>query len=80
MDQEKGQMHAQRKDERRDATPAILAIVATVLGVAGTLFEDFGPGNGSRGSGNASMNTAAAVFRAGAIEILSEPPTGRSAS
>ena len=73
-------MHAQKKDERRDATPAILAIVATVLGVAGILFEDFGPGNGSRGSGNASMNTAAAVFRAGAIEIPSEPPAGRSAS
>jgi hypothetical protein len=80
MDQEKGQMHAQRKDERGDATPAIIAIVVAVLGMAGILFEDFGPGNSSRGSGNASMNTAAAVFRAGAIEIPSEPPAGRSAS
>ena len=73
-------MHAQRSDKRGDATPAIIAIVVAVLGTAGILFEDFGPGNGSRGSGNARMTTAAAVSRAGAIEIPSELPVGLSAS
>ena len=78
-EQEKGKMHAQIKNERGDATPAIIAIVVAVLGVAGILFEDFGPGNGSRGSGNARKFTAAAVSRAGAIEIPSKPPAGQSA-
>jgi hypothetical protein len=80
MDQEKAQMHAQRKAERGDATPAIIAIVVAVLGMAGILFEDFGPGNVSQDSGSARMITAAAVPRAGAIEIPSGPTAGRSAS
>jgi len=48
--------------------------------MAGILFNDFGPGNGWQDSGNARMITAAAVSRAGATEIPSEPPTGQSAS
>jgi hypothetical protein len=73
-------MHAQRKDRRGDATPVIAAVIVAVVGTAGILFNDFGPGNGSQGSGNARMITAAAVSRAGAIEIPSEPPAGQSAS
>jgi hypothetical protein len=73
-------MHAQRKDSRGDAIPAIIAMVVAVLGMAGILFEDFGSGNGSQDSGSARMITGAAVSRAGAIEIPSEPPAGQSAS
>jgi hypothetical protein len=80
MEQEKEQMHAQRKDNRGDAIPATIAIVVAVLGMAGILFEDFGPSNGSQNSGTARMITDAAAARAGAIEIPSEPPAGRSAS
>jgi hypothetical protein len=73
-------VYAQGKDRRGDAIPAIIAIVVAVLGMAGILFEDFGPSNGSEHSGTARMITDAAVSRAGAIEIPSEPPAGRSAS
>jgi hypothetical protein len=47
------------------------------VGTAGILFDDFGAGNDSHPSGNARMVTAAAVARAGAIEIPSEPPAGQ---
>jgi hypothetical protein len=73
-------MHAQGKDSRGDVIPAIVTVIVAVVGMAGILFSDFGPGNGSQGSGNARMITAAAVSRAGAIEIPSQPPAGRSAS
>ena len=69
-------MHAQRKVSRGDAIPVIIAIVVAVLGMAGILYEDFGPGNGSQDGGSARMVTDAAVSRAGAIEIPSEPPAG----
>jgi hypothetical protein len=41
---------------------------------------DFGPGSGSIDSRNVRMITAAAVARAGAIEIPPEPPAGRPAT
>jgi hypothetical protein len=66
-------MHDQRK---------VLMLVAAIVAVVGQtviLFNDFGPGNHSQGSGNAKMITAAAVSRAGAIEIPSQTPAGRSA-
>jgi hypothetical protein len=44
--------------------------------MAGILFNDFGPGNGSQDSGNARITAA----KAGAIEIPSEPSAGQSAS
>jgi hypothetical protein len=47
------------------------------VGTAGILFSDFGPDHDSQDSGNPRMVTAAAVARAGAIEIPSEPPTGQ---
>jgi hypothetical protein len=72
-------MHAQRKVRRGDSSiPVIVAAIVAVVGTAVILFNDFGPGNDSQGTGK--MITAAAVSRAGAIEIPSEPPAGRSVS
>jgi hypothetical protein len=52
---------------------AIVAIGAT----AGILFNDFGLSNASLDGSAARMITAAAVSRAGAIEIPSEPLAGQ---
>ena len=68
-------MHAQRNERRGDVIPAIVTVIVAVVAMAGILFNDFGPSNDSHGSGNA--RTAAAVSRAGAIEIPSEPPDGQ---
>jgi len=67
-------MHPQRK------VPVLVTAFVAVVGTAVILFNDFGPGNDSEGSGNARMITAAAVSRAGAIQIPSQPATIRSAS
>jgi hypothetical protein len=67
-------MHAQRK------VPMLVAAIVAVVGQIVILFNDFGPGNDSLGSGNARTITAAAVSRAGAIEIPSQTSAGRSAS
>jgi hypothetical protein len=73
-------MHAQRRDRRGDlipTTPAIVTLIVAAVGTAGILI-DFGAGNDSQqGGGNPRMITAAAVSRAGAIEIPSEPTAGR---
>jgi hypothetical protein len=55
--------------------PVIVAAIVAVVGQTAVLFNDFGPGNDSQGSGN-GMITAAAVSRAGAIVIPSELPEG----
>jgi hypothetical protein len=55
----------------------VIAFVA-LAGTAGILFNDLGPDTSSQYSGNASMITAAAVSRAGAIEVPSALPAGRS--
>jgi hypothetical protein len=73
-------MHAERRDRRGDLIPTIPGIVTLIVAVVGTagILNDFGPGNDSQqGSGNPRMITAAAVSRAGAIEIPSEPTAGR---
>jgi len=71
-------MDAQGKDRRGDFIPAIVTIIVAVVSTAAIVFSDFGPqSNDSHGSGNARMVTAAAVARAGAIEIPSEPLTGQ---
>jgi hypothetical protein len=72
-------MHTQIKCDRGGAIPAIIALIVAVLGMAGILFENFGSG-GSQGSDNAKMITGAALAKAGAIEIPSEPPARQSAS
>ena len=60
--------------------PVMVAVIVAVVGQAVILFNDFGPGYDSHDSGSARMITAAAVSRAGAIEIPSEPPANRPAS
>ena len=67
-------MNAQRN------IPLIVSAIVAVVGTAGILFSvsDFEPDNDSQGSGN-GMITAAAVSKAGAIQIPSEPPSGRPA-
>jgi hypothetical protein len=73
-------MHAKSKDRRGDPIPLILAVFVAVMGQTVVLFNDFGAGIDSQVSGNATMITAAAVSRAGAIEIPSEPPAARPVS
>jgi hypothetical protein len=63
-------------DQENAVTSSIVALIVAVVGTAGILY-DSGPGNASQGRGNAGMITAAALSRAGAIEIPSEPPVGR---
>jgi hypothetical protein len=67
-------MYAQRK------LPMLVAAFVAVVGTAVILFNDFGPDTASQGSGNARMITAAAVSKAGATEVPSAPPAGRSVS
>jgi hypothetical protein len=69
-------IHAQRIDRRGDLIPVIAAVIVAVLGTAGILANNLGPGNDSQASGNATMISAAAVSRAGAIEIPSDPAVG----
>jgi hypothetical protein len=66
-------MNAQRN------IPLIVAVILAVVGQTAVLLNDFGPGNGSQVSGT-GMITAAAVSKAGAIEIPSEPPARRPVS
>jgi hypothetical protein len=73
-------MYAERKQRHGQAVPAMAAAMVALLGVAGILYQDFGPANGSRLGGNATKITAAAVSRAGAIQIPSQPRAGRPAS
>jgi hypothetical protein len=47
-------------------------IIVAVVGAAGILADDLGLGNASQGLGKSTMITAAAVSRAGAIEIPSD--------
>jgi hypothetical protein len=75
-DRENKQMHAKRKSRRSDLMLAMVTVIVAVLGTAGILISDFGPGNDSHRGSNARMVTAAAVARAGAIEIPSERPAG----
>jgi hypothetical protein len=66
-------MDTERKVRRDHTTPAMAALIVAVLGTAGMLYQDFSPGNGSQLGGNAANITAAAVSRAGAIQIPSQP-------
>jgi hypothetical protein len=56
----------------------LVAVIVAVVGQTAILLNDFGSGNEPQGSGNAKMITVAAVSRAGAIEIPSQTPDGRS--
>jgi hypothetical protein len=56
---------------RHSALPVIVALIVAIAGQAIILFGDFGLGIHARGDG---MITAAAVSRAGAVEIPTGPP------
>lgn len=73
-------MYADGKQRHGHLIPAMAAVIVAVLGTSGILYQDFGPGNGPQLSGDANMITAAAVSRAGAVQIPSQPRAGRSAS
>jgi hypothetical protein len=64
-------MQAPRKDRH---ILMLVAVVVAVVGQAVVLFGDFAPGNASQDS---AKITAAAVARAGAIEIPSGSPATR---
>jgi hypothetical protein len=64
-------MHIQRR------VPPLVAALVALVGTAVILFNDFSPDNDPQGRANARIITAAAVSRAGAIEIPSEPPDGQ---
>ena len=57
--------------------PAVVAAIVAVLCTAVILVINYDPGGGSISSRDARMITSAAVARAGAIEIPSEPLAGR---
>jgi len=73
-------MSAQRNDRRGNLIPVLIAVIVAVVAQTAILLDDFGASNNLRDGGNAKMITAAAVSRAGAIEISSEPPGGRPVS
>jgi hypothetical protein len=73
-------METESKDRHGHLMPAMAALVVAVLGTAGLAYQDFGPANGSQVSSDANMITAAAVSKAGAIQIPSQPRAGQSAS
>jgi hypothetical protein len=54
--------------------PAVVTAMVAVVCTAASLLINFNPGSGSIGNREARMITAAAVARAGAIEIPSEQP------
>ena len=66
------QMRAQRKDRHRHIIPVIAACVA-VVGKTIILFSDFGGRSELQANESATMISAAALSRAGAIEIPSKP-------
>jgi hypothetical protein len=67
-------MDTQRNDRRGDLMPAMVTVIVAIVCTAAIVLIDFGPGSGSSGSGDARMITAAAVARAGAIQIPPERP------
>jgi hypothetical protein len=55
----------------------LVAALVAVLGTAVILFSDFSPDQDPQGGANARIITAAAVSKAGAIEIPSDPTSGQ---
>jgi hypothetical protein len=63
---------SQKTVVRGDSIPVVVTLIVAVVGTVGILVSDLGAGGGdSQSSGNARMITAAAVSKAGAIEIPS---------
>ena len=55
----------------------LIAALVAVAGTAVIVFNDYSPDQDPQGLANARMVTAAAVSRAGAIEIPSQPAGGQ---
>jgi hypothetical protein len=69
-------MRTQR--HRRGALiPVIVAAFIALVGQAVILCNDFSPENDLQANESTRMITAAALSRAGAVEIPTEPPVGR---
>jgi len=66
-------------DAQRKIPMLVTAFVA-IVGTAVILFNDFNPDTDSQVGGNAMAITAAAVSRAGAIQIPTESPVGSKVS
>jgi hypothetical protein len=66
-------MHTQRR------VPVLITASVAVLGSAVIFFSNFGPDDGPQDRAKAAMITAAAVARAGAIEIPSVSSNGHVA-
>jgi hypothetical protein len=66
-------MYAQGNNRRGGVAPVKVALFIAIAGQAVVLFNDFGPGNNSQAGASARIITAAAVSRAGAIQVPSEP-------
>jgi len=64
------------KSRRGDLIPVVVTLIVAVAGATGIL-SNLRPGKNSPDSVSARMVTAAAVSRAGAIEIPSETPAGQ---
>lgn len=66
-------MRIQSKPRNGALSPAIGATIVAIASIVGILLDDFGPSNASQDRATARMISAAAIARAGAIEIPSEP-------
>jgi hypothetical protein len=73
-------MRIENKYRNSLLSPAFGAAIIAIASTAAILFSDFGPGNASQDRDAARMITAAAVSKAGAIEIPSEISVNLSAS
>jgi len=69
-------LNPETKSRRGDLIPVVVTLIVAVVGATGIL-NTLRPGKNSPDSVSARMVTAAAVSRAGAIEIPSETPAGQ---
>jgi hypothetical protein len=70
------------KSKYRDSilSPAFAAAIVAITTTAAVVFDDFGPSRASQDRAAARMVTAAAVSKAGAIEIPTQLSASRSTS
>jgi hypothetical protein len=66
-------MRIKSKYRKSLLNPAFGAVIVAIASTAAILFDDFGPSHASQDRGTATMISAAAISKAGAIEIPSAP-------
>jgi len=69
-------LNPETKSRRGDLIPVVVTLIVAVVGATG-IFTNLRPGKNSPDSVSARMVTAAAVSRAGAIEIPSKTHAGQ---